>query len=107
MGEVMFVVSLIAFLILPFALLWKKHRVGSIFWMLTMSVIGLVVVSAEITGKITNDLTISRMFWQWSLENPTQAWIVLGLLLIGWLSLLLHLAWKMIFKKKAQDEQNN
>ena len=69
MGEVFFIISLIAFLILPFAIMLKGGKRGAIFWMATMSIIGLVVVSAEITGKITSDLTISRMFWNWSLEN--------------------------------------
>lgn len=99
MGEVFFIISLIAFLILPFVIMWKKARVGSLFWMITMSVIGVVVVTAEIVGKVTHNLTISRMFWNWSLENEFLAWTVLLLLLIGWLSLLLHLAWKMLMRR--------
>ena len=99
MGEVIFIISLILFLILPFALMWWKGRVGSIFWMTTMAVIGLVVITAEIIGKVTHDLTISRMFWNWSLENEVLAWIVIFLLAVGWTALLLHLAWKMLARR--------
>lgn len=105
MGEVFFIIGLIGLLILPFTFLIndKKHAKARWFWTVTMSVIGLVVVGAEITGTFTNHLTISRMYWQWSLEHEGLSWVLSGLLLLGWLNLLLHLQWKVIkrhFEKK-------
>lgn len=97
MGEVFFVIGLIGFLIIPFAFLTGK---GRIYWLITMSTIGLTVVSMEVFSKVTTGKTISNHFWTWSLIHPETAWIVLFALLIGWLILLVHLAWKLIFRKK-------
>lgn len=97
MGEIVFIISLIAGLILPFIFLTGR---GRIFWLVTMSVIGLTVGGSELISKLTTGKTISKHFWEWSLLHPGTAWIVLGCLLLGWLSLLVHLAWKMIFRKK-------
>ena len=97
MGELFFILGLIAGLILPFIFLTGQ---GRIFWMITMSVIGLVVGGAELISKITTGHTISQHFWTWSLLHPTTAWMVLAALLIGWLILLIHLAWKLLFPKK-------
>lgn len=101
MGEVVFIISLIGGLILPFALLTGK---GRIFWLSTMSTIGLVVVTAEILGIKIVGKTISRMYWEWSLAHETTSWIVAGILVAGWtFGLILHLQWKVIkrhFEKK-------
>jgi len=97
MGEILFIISLIAGLILPF--MWLQGK-GRILWVTTMSIIGLTVVGAEIIGKVTTGMTISRHFWTWSLAHPTTAWIVLAALAAGWASLIIHLAWKLITRKK-------
>lgn len=97
MGEILFIISLIAGLILPF--MWLQGM-GRILWVTTMSIIGLTVVGAEIVGKVTTGLTISRHFWLWSLEHPTSAVIVLVALAMGWGSLILHLGWKLLTRKK-------
>ena len=100
MGEILFVISLIAFLILPFMFLTGK---GRIFWLVTMATIGTTVGVSEIVSKISTGKTISNHFWTWSLIHPGTAWLVLGLLALGWGSLLLHLAWKLINKKKETE----
>lgn len=101
MGEVIFIIGMIAGLILPFALLTGR---GRIFWLATMSTIGLVVVSAEIIGTVLYKKTISRMYWEWSLAHESTSWLVAAVLVIGWtLGLVLHLQWKVIkrhFEKK-------
>lgn len=97
MGEIFFVIGLISSLILPFFFLTGRAR---IFWLSTMSMIGLVIIASEILSKISTGRTISQHFWVWSLAHPSTAWLVLGLLFLGWLILLLHLAWKMLFRKK-------
>lgn len=96
MGEVVFIIGLIAGLILPFALLtgWGRK-----YWMVLMSVIGLSVGTAEILGKAFIGKTISRMYWEWSLLHETTSWIVAGILLLGWINLLVHLQWKVIKRK--------
>lgn len=96
MGEVGFIVTLIGGLILPFALLtgWGRK-----YWIVTMSIIGAVVAGAEITGTIFLHKTISRMYWEWSLIHESTSWIVSGLILLGWLSLIVHLQWKVIKRR--------
>lgn len=101
MSEVFFIIGLIGLLILPFWIFLKGP--GRVFWTVTMSLIGLIVVSAEVVGTLTHKLTISRMYWQWSLDNEWQSWIVFGLLLLGWLNLLIHLQWKVM--KRRMDKK--
>lgn len=100
MGELIFIIGLIAGLILPFILLtgWGRK-----YWMILMSIIGLSVGGAEILGKVFVGKTISRMYWEWSLAHESTSWIVAFILLAGWINLLVHLQWKVIkrhFTKK-------
>ena len=100
MGEILFIISLLVFLIAPFAIgnLW--------YWVACMAIIGLVVIIFEIIGKYFSKekKTISNMFWTWSkaqdengkYKNRCKAWLILWLLQLGWLSLLYHLAIKLI-----------
>lgn len=99
MGELFFIIGLIAGLIMPFLLLtgWGRK-----FWVATMSCIGLCVVTAEILGKVYIGKTISRMYWEWSIQHEFTSWIVCIVLLAGWINLLVHLQWHVIkrrFKK--------
>lgn len=105
MGELVFIIGLIAGLILPFALLtgWGRK-----YWMILMTIIGSSVAGAELCGKIFIGKTISRMYWEWSLAHEMTSWIVAIILLMGWVNLLIHLQWKVItkrFGKKGSDEQ--
>jgi len=101
MGEVIFIIGLIAGLIMPFALLtgWGRK-----YWMVTMTLIGCIVGGAEICGKIFLNKTISRMYWEWSLLHETSSWIVAGVLALGWLNLLIHLQWKVIRRHFEKDK---
>ena len=96
MGEIIFIIGLIAGLIMPFALLtgWGRK-----YWMILMSVIGLSVGGAEILGKLYIGKTISRMYWEWSLAHETTSWIVAVILMLGWTNLIVHLQWKVITKR--------
>lgn len=76
---------------------------GRLYWIITMAGCLGSVVFMEIFSKITTGITISQHFWQWSVQHEATAWLVLGMLQIGWLVLLHHLALKIInrhFKKK-------
>lgn len=96
MGEIIFIIGLIAGLIMPFILLtgWGRK-----YWVTLMSVIGASVGIAEILGKAFVGKTISRMYWEWSLLHETTSWIVVSILLIGWLNLLIHLQWKVVKRR--------
>jgi len=98
MGEVIFIIGLILGLIVPFLFLTGA---GRWFWVGTMSLIGGIIGGSEIISTAVTGMTISRHFWNWSLAHPKTAWIVLGALALGWLNLLVHLAWKLLTKKKA------
>lgn len=96
MGELIFIIGLIFGLILPFLLLtgWGRK-----YWVALMSIIGACVGLAEILGKVFVGKTISRMYWEWSLNHEMTSWVVAGILLAGWLNLLIHLQWKVIKRR--------
>ena len=107
MGELIFIIGLIAGLIIPFILLtgWGRK-----YWMILMTLIGLSVAVAELIGKLVLNKTISSMYWEWSLLHESTSWIVVGILLLGWINLLVHLQWKVIrkkFQKKEEIENGN
>ena len=68
-----------------------------------------VLIVYEVVNKVKYGKTLSKQFWEWSVDkdesqNYKNFWKVLtitGLMLAGWLMLLLHLLWKLIFKKKT------
>lgn len=98
MGEAFFVIGLIGFLVLPFLFLTGK---GRMFWIITMGTIGVWIGMMEIVAKYGggDGNTISRYFWEWSLNHEGTAWLVIGLLQIGWLILLVHLIWKVLKRR--------
>ena len=103
MGEVIFGVTLIAALVgwtgfLP----WKSK--GQLYWFITMMACTLAVVAMEIFSKITTDITISRHYWNWSLEHEGLSWLVALLMIAGWLNLIVHLQWKVIKRRFFKKE---
>ena len=86
---------------MPFIMLTGK---GRIYWLVCMSVIGLTVAITEIVAKVGTGMTISQMFWKWSVLHPTTAWCVLGALFIGWLGFLYHLASKLLFDRDYKKD---
>lgn len=97
MNEVFFIVSLLGGL---WAWAWFLTGKGRVFWLTTMGLIAAVVAGAEIVGRLTVGKTISRMYWDWSLAHTSTHWLVMGIMLFGWLSLLFHLSIKVLKKKK-------
>ena len=99
--DIIFIVAMLACLIVP----WAVFGLWWWFWMMTA--IGVVFGIFEIASKISTGKTLSQRFWKWSTEkddfgerpNIWKAWLVLGVLLSGWLMLLGHLAWKMVFSQ--------
>lgn len=93
MSEVIFIAGLIFGLIVPFLFLTGSGRIA---WVITMSIIGLTVAFAEMISMKITGRTISRHFWNWSLAHRRTAWVVLIALALGWLNLLIHLAWHLL-----------
>ncbi len=94
MGEIVFIISLIGGLVLPFIFL---TGIGRRYWLGLMVVIGGLLGLTEIVAKVHTGGTISQHFWHWSVQHRETAWLVLFLLAFGWLSLLVHLGWKLVF----------
>lgn len=97
MGEVIFFI-IFGILMVGSWLLMKG--VGRWFWTILFGVIAALVGTAEGVAYIMTHHTISQLFWAFSETNPGTAWLILGLVTVGWLMLMIHLATKMIFKKK-------
>jgi len=96
MSEVIFILILIAGLIGWTFLLKGKAR---IYWLITMSTVGLTVAVMEIVSKLANDMTISQLYWRWSVDNVVLAYVSMGILLTGVLALVIHLLWKVWFDR--------
>lgn len=96
MSEILFILSLLGGL-----WAWAFFLQGNArtFWLITMGLIALVVLGAEIVGKLTVGFTISNLYWQWSVQHVGTHWLVMAIMLAGWLSLLWHLSAKVISKK--------
>ena len=100
--EVIFIICMFACWILPpiiFGLMW---------WAGFFVGVGVLFGAVEILAKVLTGRTLSQKFWDWSMEeevsasaivypNKKKAWVYLGCMLAGWIMLLIHLAWKMLF----------
>jgi hypothetical protein len=104
MGEVLFILGMIGGLVLPFVFLTGK---GRWYWLIMMTVIGLILGATEIIAVVDTGATISQHFWDWSVKHPTTAWIVLAMLFGGWMVLLVHLAWKLMTNKNYRNKKLN
>ena len=86
--------------------IWFGVESGYWLWCWCMSTIFVVVIFFEILAKIITDKTISQQFWAWSNKknengkkvNAWKAWIMAGIMIVGWLLLILHLQWKVLFR---------
>jgi len=97
--EVIFILVMLSMWIVPFAVfeLW--------WWMWMFIAIGIVFAIFELTSKLKTGKTLSVQFWRWSVVknekgqyvNRWKAWTILACMLTGWVMLLVHLAWKMLF----------
>ena len=94
MSEIPFIVALLGGLVS-----WGFFLTGiaRIMWLLTMSLIAGIVIAMEITGKVMFGKTISRLYWEWSVKHKSTHWLVMAIMLAGWLSLLWHLSAKVLY----------
>ena len=85
---------------------WFGIETHQWYWCITMGTILLVVVIMEIIAKLMTKRTISQQFWDWSNKksaegkkiNAWKAWTMIGMLITGWMFLMLHLIWKVMFR---------
>lgn len=101
MGDVLFIIVFLSLMIIPFIIkrMW--------FWVGTIASMGVCLGIGEFISKQTIGMTLSKTFWLFSLSHPVQAWIILGSMFTAWLLLMLHLAWKMLTKKKVEDGEKH
>lgn len=85
---------------------WFGIETGEWYWCILMAWILASVVAMEIIAVVITGKTISQHFWRWSIKkdadgkkpNVWKAWTMIGMLSVGWVFLMLHLAWKMLTK---------
>ena len=89
--EILYIVIMFLLWLVPSALFGQ-------WWLFAVFIIfGIVFGGVEIVCKAVTGKTVSQHFSDWAKKNKTKAWIVLGCMLLGWLMLLVHLGWDMIF----------
>lgn len=83
--EVIFIIALLALLVLPFLIfkLW--------WWFWCFLTIGIVVAVFELVASLVTGKTISQQFWAWSSVSGWKKWVIVGMLILGWAFLILHL----------------
>ena len=96
MGEIFFIALTVGTLV-GWSLFLKKT--GRIYWLITMSLCMASVIGMEIFSTATTGITISRHYWNWSLDHEAQSWMVASIMLIGWINLIIHLQWKVIKRR--------
>jgi len=74
--------------------------IARVFWMSLFAVIAALVGLTEGIAYLCTHHTISQLFWQFSLESPAKAWIIIGCLTVGWIMFMWHLAAKLLKKKE-------
>jgi hypothetical protein len=97
MSDALFFVALAALFIAPFFLMPKPARPR---WIVLFVGFAVVLAICEAASYLSAGLTLSQLFWKFSEINPTAAWIVLASLAAGWVLVLIHLARKLIQRKK-------
>lgn len=94
MSEVFFILFMIGGLLVPSA----AFRFWWLFW--PMFTFGIVFGIYEGIAKMTSGMTVSQHFWDLSKVYPDKAWIIVVMMQLSWMSLLLHLAWRLIWRDR-------
>ena len=84
MGEILFVIALVAGFLIPTAL-YRQWRLFATFLAFFICFGLMEWLSVAQTG-----MTISQHFWKLDNLNPTAGWVIVGGMAIAWLALLLH-----------------
>ena len=93
--EILFFIVMAAFFIVPFVIakLW--------WWVITTGAILLLVAIIEGISMLMGGKTISQRFWKFSENNKIMAWAICFFATCGWVMLMAHLLWKIIFIKEV------
>lgn len=102
MGEVLFIVSFVGLMVSwPFLL---KGR-GRWFWFACMAGcmawFGIMEGVAKWFGGENH--TLSQYFWLHVKDHPATGYLAIGMMVIAWALLMLHLVWKKIFPKREGE----
>jgi len=93
MGEALFIIGLLGGLVGWTFLLKGKAR---IFWLITMAIIGATVGVMELVAMGMEGMTISQMYWRWSVNNVALSWVAMGMILFSMGVLIWHLQVKVL-----------
>jgi hypothetical protein len=99
MGDILFIVSFLGFMLAPFIYYGIKGKKGMWFWVGTVSAMGICLGLGELASKMGTGATLSRNVWDLSLADPMSLVVVIGCMVVSWTLLMIHLAWKRITKK--------
>ena len=98
MGEIIFVVILAGGMIGSGVIVGKKtghwHLLG--VFLTFFLCFGLL----EWHAVSTTGMSVSQQVWQFGDESPVLFWIVIGMLVVAWGSLMFHFAVKRLFGRK-------
>ena len=97
MAEIIFVVLLAGGMLGSGAYVWWKTG----YWHL-LAVFGVFFGCfglIEWHATATTGMTVSQQVWQFGAENPIGFWVVIGALIVSWLSLMWHFAIKKLGRK--------
>lgn len=99
MGDILFITAFLGLMIGPFVYFAIKGKKGFWFWVGTIASMGICLGVGELASKIVTGATLSKNFWNLSLESTPAMLIVLSCMALSWTLLLIHLAWKKLTKK--------
>lgn len=100
MSDVLFVIAFLGLLLIPFIVFAIKKKRGFWFWVGTIATMGIMLGIGELSSKLLTGKTLSSNFWEFSLNDPGSAIVILICMLFAWILLIVHLAWKMIKDRK-------
>ena len=98
MGEIIFVVILAGGMIGSGVIVGKKTG----HWHLLGVFVTFFICFGlwEWHAVSTTGMSVSQQVWQFGEESPVLFWVVIGMLIVSWLSLMYHFAIKRLFGRK-------
>jgi len=98
MPDALFFLSLTALFIAPFFLM--PRTAGRWRWVTLFLGFAAVLAVCEAASALATKATLSQLFWRWSETNPAAAWAVLACLAVGWVLVIIHMARKLLRRKR-------
>jgi len=99
MGDIIFIVAFLGFMMGPFIYFGIRGKKGMWYWVGTIAAMGICLGIGEGVSKYMTGNTLSRNVWNLSLDKTSDLVLILACMGISWVLLLTHLAWKRLTKK--------